>query len=110
MTTRPTTTDLVHAGIRRCSTARGAATDRFQRKAITATQWRTRLADLHAREARWWGVLARAAVTDHAVPAVLLYAVYTAEGAALREAAHWANSARDHARTAAAAAAPSRVA
>ncbi|MER5673557.1 hypothetical protein [Pseudonocardia alni] len=103
MTARPTTAELVHAGIRRCSTARCAATDRFQRKAITAMQWRTTLAGLHARDARWWGVLARAATLDQAIPTVFLYAVYAAEGAALREAAHWADSARDHARTAAAA-------
>lgn len=110
MSDRPTTADLVHAGLRRASEKRRAATARYQRGAITPVQWRTALAHSHALEARWWGVLARVAVQDHSIPQIYVAAVAAAQGAALTEAARWADSARDHARTAAAAAAPGRVA
>ncbi|GAA1082060.1 hypothetical protein GCM10009629_24100 [Pseudonocardia alni] len=107
MTARPTTADLVHAGLRRVSETRRAATARYQRGAISPVHWRSALAHSHAREARWWGVLARVAVRDHSVPQIYVSAVAAAQGAALTDAARWAESARDHARTAAV---PSRVA
>lgn len=102
MTARPTTADLVHAGLRRASEARRAATARYQRGAMTPVQWRSALAHSHAREARWWGVLARVAIQDHSVPQIYVSAVAAAQGAALTDAARWADSARDHARTVAA--------
>ncbi|GAA1846816.1 hypothetical protein GCM10009772_25140 [Pseudonocardia alni subsp. carboxydivorans] len=99
MSARPTTAELVHAGLHRAGETRRVVTARYQRGAITPVQWRTALAHSHAREARWWGVLARVAVQDHSVPLIYIAAVAAAQGAALNDAAHWADSARDHART-----------
>lgn len=97
------------AGLRRESEARRAAFARYQRVAITPVQWRTARADSYAREARWWGVLVRVAARDHSIPTIYISAVATAQGAALTEAAHWADSAGAYTRTAAATA-PARLA
>ncbi|KAA1024771.1 hypothetical protein FVA95_17395 [Pseudonocardia sp. EV170527-09] len=87
MTARPTTAELVHAGLRRCAAARRQVTARYDRGALTATEWADALASLHAR---WWAVLARTAVADHAIPLVYIAAVSDAEASARRSAADWA--------------------
>lgn len=105
MTARPTTAELVHAGLRRCAAARRQVTARYDRAALTATEWADALAALHARDARWWAVLARTTVADHAIPLVYVAAVSDAEASARRSAADWSHTARDYTRTAAASAA-----
>ncbi|MYW74199.1 hypothetical protein [Pseudonocardia sp. SID8383] len=54
-----------------------------------------RLAELHTRRARWWTVLRRIAVADHAVPTVYLSAVVTAAGEAEQQARFWSDAADD---------------
>ncbi|MEU9820896.1 hypothetical protein ACIGG9_10795 [Pseudonocardia alni] len=100
MTARLTTAELVYAGLRRCAAARRQVSVRYDRGAVTAVEWAESLAALHARDARWWAVLARTAVADHAIPLVYVAAVSDAEAAALRSAAGWASTAREYARTA----------
>ncbi|GAA1391129.1 hypothetical protein GCM10009613_32990 [Pseudonocardia kongjuensis] len=100
MSTRPTTAELVHAGLRRCAAARRQVSARHDRGALTATEWAGALAALHARDARWWAVLARATVADHSVPVVYIAAVSDAEAGALHAAADWARTAREYTRTA----------
>ncbi|MEU6701561.1 hypothetical protein [Pseudonocardia sp. NPDC046786] len=100
MTARPTTAELVHAGLRRCAAARRQASSRYERGAVTAAEWADALAALHARDARWWSVLARSAVADHTIPLVYVAAVSDAEAGALRSAADWARTAREYTGTA----------
>ncbi len=102
MSARPTTAELVHAGLRRCAAARRQVSARYDRGAVGATEWADALAALHARDARWWSVLARTTVTDHTIPLVYVAAVSDAEAGALRAAADWAHTAREYTRTAAA--------
>ncbi len=104
MSGRPTTADMVYAGLRRGAAARNAVSVRHGRGALTSVEWATTLAALYSRDARWWHILARATVTDHTIPMVYVMAASDAEGAALRAAADWAQSARNYARTTAAAA------
>ncbi|ALE78645.1 hypothetical protein WY02_09580 [Pseudonocardia sp. AL041005-10] len=100
MTARLTTAELVHAGLGRCAAARRQASARYERGAVTAAEWVDALAALHARDARWWAVLARSAVADHTIPLVYVAAVSDAEAAALRSAADWAHTAREYTGTA----------
>lgn len=100
MTARPTTAELVHAGLRRCAAARRQVSARYERGAVTAAEWAKALAALHARDARWWSVLARSAVADHAIPLVYVAAVSDAGAGALRAAADWAHTAREYTGTA----------
>lgn len=102
MTTRPTSAELVHAGLRRCAAARRRVSARYERGVVTAAEWADTLAALHARDARWWSVLARTAVADHTIPLIYIAAVSDAEAAALRAADDWACTAREYTRTAAA--------
>ncbi|MBO4239021.1 hypothetical protein [Pseudonocardia alni] len=102
MSARPTSAELVHAGLRRCAAARRQVSARYDRGALTATEWADFLAALHARDARWWSVLARTTIADHTIPLVYVAAVFDAEAAALRAAADWACTAREYTRNAAA--------
>ncbi|MBP2367236.1 hypothetical protein [Pseudonocardia parietis] len=100
MTARLTTAELVYAGLRRCAAARRQASSRYERGAVTAAEWADSLAALHARDARWWSVLACTAVADHTIPLVYIAAVSAAEAGALRAAADWADTAREYTGTA----------
>lgn len=102
MSARPTSAELVHAGLRRCTVARRQVSARYERGVVTAAEWADALATLHARDARWWSVPARTAVTDHTIPLVYIAAVSDAEAAALRSAAGWARTAREYTHTVAA--------
>ncbi|WP_308818412.1 hypothetical protein [Pseudonocardia alni] len=100
MSASPTTAELVHDGLRRCASARRRVSARYERGAVTAAEWADALAALHARDARWWSVLARSAVADHTIPVIYIAAVSDAEAGALRAAADWARTAREYTGTA----------
>jgi len=89
---------LVHAGLRRLDSARDRLQARYDRGQLSGVEYRHAHAALFVREARWWAVLARDSVADHALPVVYITAVTTAECAAVRWAQHWAQAADDHAR------------
>ncbi|MEU4374811.1 hypothetical protein [Pseudonocardia alni] len=98
MSAPPTVADLVHAGVRRTDATRVRACARYDRGALPPIEWRTAMAALYAREARWWEVLARATVADHTIPLVYIAAVGAAQAAARRHAEEWERGAAEYAR------------
>ena len=98
MTARPSVADLVYAGVRRTDADRTRVGARYDRGALSPVAWRTAIAALYAREARWWAVLSRATVADHAIPLVYIAAVNAAHTGARHAADDWARSATEHAR------------
>lgn len=93
-----TVADLVHAGVRRTDAARVRACARYDRGALPPIEWRTAMAALYAREARWWAVLARATVADHTIPLVYIAAVGAAQSAAQHHAEEWDRGAVEYTR------------
>lgn len=86
---------LVTAGLDRTTEAiRRVADERPQDPRGQAAR-ADRLSVLHARCARWWGVLERVAVADHDLPMGYVRAVVHASGAAESDARFWRDSAKD---------------
>ena len=97
MIARPSLADLVYAGLRRTDAARSRVDARYDRGALSPVEWRTAMAAVYAREARWWSVLSRVTVADQSIPVVYITAVGKAQAAADHRAEEWARSAEEHA-------------
>lgn len=98
MIARPSMADLVYAGLSRTDRARSRVDARYDRGGLSPVEWRTAMAAVYVREARWWAVLSRVTVADHSIPVVYITAVGKARAAADRRAEEWARSAEEHAR------------
>ena len=81
----------IESGTLQVDADRTRVSDRYQRGALSPARWRRAIGDLYTREARWWAVLGRATVADHAIPLVYIAAVNAAQACARREATTWAH-------------------
>ena len=86
---------LVQAGLRRVGDAIRDTAPAPSGDLLGHAARARRLAELHTRRARWWAVLERDTVRNHAVPVVYVEAVVSAVLTAEREARFWTDTAAD---------------
>ena len=86
---------LVEAGLRRVATAIRTVAPPPPGDVLAHAARARRLAELHARRARWWTVLERDIVGNHDLPMIYAQAAYAAVAAAEREARFWTDTAED---------------
>lgn len=86
---------LVEAGLRRVAAAIRDTTPPPPGDPLAHAARARRLAELHTRRARWWAVLERSIVGDHAMPMIHAQAAYAAVTAAERDVRFWSDTAAD---------------
>lgn len=86
---------LVEAGLRRVAAAIRDTAPPPPGDPLAHAARARRLAELHSRRARWWAVLERSIVGDHAMPMIHAQAAYAAVSVAEREARFWSDTAAD---------------
>ena len=88
-------THLAQAGLDRVATAIHQTSALRPGDDLAHAARARRLAELHARRARWWAVLQRATIADFDIPRVYLTAVAIAQHSAADQARFWTESADD---------------